>query len=90
MRLSIDLLAEDAQQIVVERQVEAAEPRIALAPRTAAQLVVDAAAFVALGAEHEQPAGGAHRLAFGLHFGLDARHFGVAFRPRRQFGQLAS
>ncbi len=54
--------AEDAQQIVVEAQVEAAEAGIALAARAAAQLVVDAAALVALGAEHEQPAGGEHLL----------------------------
>ena len=56
------LRAEDAQQVVVEAQVEAAEARIALAARAAAQLVVDPAALVALGAEHEQAAGGDHAL----------------------------
>ncbi len=55
------LRAEDAQQIVVEAEVEAAEAGVALAARAAAQLVVDAAALVALGAEHEQAAGGEHR-----------------------------
>ena len=34
--------------------------RVALAARAAAQLVVDAAALVALGADHEQAAGGLH------------------------------
>jgi hypothetical protein len=53
---------EDAQQVVVEAEVEAAEARIALAARAAAQLVVDPAAFVPLGAEHEQPAGLQHLL----------------------------
>ena len=49
---------EDAHQIVFERQEELGTAGIALTAGAAAQLVVDAAAFVALGAEHEQPAGG--------------------------------
>ncbi len=50
--------AEDAHQIVFERQEELGVARVALTARPAAQLVVDAAAFVALGAEHVQAAGG--------------------------------
>ncbi len=42
---------EDAHQVVLQRQEELGMARIALAAGTAAQLVVDAAAFVALGAD---------------------------------------
>ncbi len=49
--------AEDAHQIVFERQEELGAARIALTAGAAAELVVDAAAFVALGAQHEQSAG---------------------------------
>ena len=49
--------AEDAHQIVFEREEEPAGARVALAAGAAAQLVVDAPALVALGADHEQPAG---------------------------------
>ena len=55
--------AEDAHQVVFERQEELRAARIALAAGAAAQLVVDAPALVALGAEHEQPAGLGHGLA---------------------------
>ena len=48
---------EDAHQVVFEREEELRAARIALAAGAAAQLVVDAPALVALGAEHEQPAG---------------------------------
>ena len=51
---------EDAQQRILERQVEAARARVALASRAAAQLVVDAARLVALGADDVQPPGGDH------------------------------
>ncbi len=51
------LRTEDAHQVVVEREVELGAAGIALAARTAAQLVVDAAALVALGAEHVKSAG---------------------------------
>ena len=47
---------EQAHQVVGERQVEAALARVALAAGAAAQLVVDAARLVALGAEHVQAA----------------------------------
>ena len=43
---------EEAEQLVVEAQVEAALARVALAARAAPQLVVDAPALVALAAEH--------------------------------------
>ncbi len=55
-------VAEDAHQVVFERQVEPARARIALAARTAAQLVVDAPRLVALGADDVQAAGGDHLL----------------------------
>ena len=55
-------IAEDAHQVVFERQVEAARARIALAAGAAAQLVVDAARLVALGADDVQAAGGDHRV----------------------------
>ena len=51
---------ENAQQRIFERQVKAARARVALAPGTAAQLVVDAPRLVALGADDVQPAGGDH------------------------------
>ena len=62
---------EEAQQLVVEAQVEAALPRIALAARAAAQLVVDATALVALAAQHVEPAELAHLLALGPAARLD-------------------
>ncbi len=49
---------EDAHQRVFQRQVEARGARVALAARTAAQLVVDAARLVALGGDDAQAAGG--------------------------------
>ena len=57
--------AEDAHQVVLERQVELGAARIALAAGAAAQLVVDAAGFVALGAEHVEAAGGERLLLEG-------------------------
>ena len=48
--------AEDAHQVVLEGQVEARRPGVALAARPAPQLVVDATRLVALGAEHVQAA----------------------------------
>ena len=52
---------EDAHQVVFERQVEARGARVALAAGAAAQLVVDAARFVAFGADDVQAAGGLDR-----------------------------
>ena len=47
---------EDAHQVVFERQVEARRAGVALAAGAAAQLVVDAAGFVPLGADDVQAA----------------------------------
>src|SRR5262249_58523381 len=55
--------AEDAQQVVFQREVEARRSRIALPARAPAQLVVDAAGLVALGPEDVQAAHGDHLLA---------------------------
>ena len=63
--------AEDAHQIVFERQEEARAARVALAAGAAAQLVVDAARLVALGAEDVQAAGGEHLLLLGVALGLE-------------------
>ena len=54
---------EQADQVVFGRQVEAALALVALAPRAAAELVVDAPAFVAFGAEHVEAAEVGHALA---------------------------
>ena len=80
---------EDSQQIVVEAEVKARQARIALTPRTAAQLVVDAAAFVALGAQHEQTARFQHLLLFGDDLGPDAGgRFLIFGRTLDQIGML--
>ena len=67
--------AEDAHQIVFERQKELRVAGVALAAGTAAQLVVDAPALVPLGAEHVKAAG-AERLL------LQPRDLGADFRRR--------
>ena len=54
------LRPEDAHQIVLQAEIEFRGAGIALAARPAAQLIVDAPAFVALGAENEQAARGDH------------------------------
>ena len=71
------LLAEDAQQVVIEAEIKAAKARVALAARAAAQLIVDAAALVTLGAEDEQPANSADRVALGGNLGLDPSDRGI-------------
>ena len=48
-------LAEQAQKVVLEREVEAGLARVALPTGAAAQLVVDAPRLVALGADDAQP-----------------------------------
>ena len=55
--------AEDAHQVVLQRQEELRAAGIALTAGAAAQLVVDAAALVALGADDVEAAGGERRLA---------------------------
>ena len=59
------LAAEDAQQIVFEREEEARRAGIALAAGAAAKLVIDAAGFVAFGAENVQAAEGDDFVALG-------------------------
>jgi hypothetical protein len=49
---------EDAHQVVLQREEELGASIVALATAAAAQLVIDAPRFMALGAEHEQTAGG--------------------------------
>ena len=63
--------AEDPHQVVLEAEVEVGAPRVALAAGAAAELVVDAAAFVALGRQHVEPSRRQHaRLGVG-DLGLD-------------------
>ena len=50
--------AEQAHEIIFEREVELRNARVPLTSRTTAQLVVDAAALVALGTDHTQTASG--------------------------------
>ncbi len=59
------LRPEDAHQVVLEGQEEGRPPGIALTARTAAQLIVDAAALVPFGGENEQAAGFDHRFFVG-------------------------
>ena len=54
---------EDPQQVVLEREEELGRARIALTAGAPAQLVVDAAALVALGADDVQAAAGHHLAA---------------------------
>ena len=54
--------AEDPHQIVFQRQEELRAAGVALTAGTAAQLVVDAARFMALGADDVEPAGLGHGL----------------------------
>ena len=61
-RLHARRVAENAHQIIFERQIEPARTRIALAAGAAAQLIVDAPRFVALRADDVQAAGGDHLL----------------------------
>ena len=56
--------AEDAHQVVFEREVELGAAGVALAAGAAAQLVVDAPAFVPLGADHVEAAGVERRCFF--------------------------
>ena len=64
---------EAPHQLVAQRQVEPGLARVALAAGAAAQLVVDAPGFVALGAEHVEPADGDDVLGLLGRFGLDLR-----------------
>src|SRR3546814_1324625 len=52
------LRPEDPHQVVFEAEIEFRGAGVALAAGTAAELIVDAAALVPLGRQHEQAAGG--------------------------------
>ena len=74
--------AEAAHQIVLEAQEELRAAGIALAAGAAAQLVVDAPALVALGADDEQAAGVHDALALGLDLGADRLGLRTLRAPR--------
>src|SRR6185437_4868695 len=78
--------AEDTQQVVFQRQVEARGTRVALAAGTTAQLVVGTPGLVPLGADDVQATGRQHLLVQLLPLRLDAGavDFAGAFRQRRQ------
>ena len=69
---------EDAHQIVLQRQEEFRAARVALAAGPAAQLVVDAAAFVTFGADDVEAARGNGLFLEGGDFGADRRFRGIA------------
>ncbi len=76
--------AEDPHQVVLQRQVEARRAGVALAAGAAAQLVVDAARLVALGAEDVQAAERHHALALVLvEQRLHPRELRARARPAR-------
>src|SRR5208282_6332695 len=60
-------------QVVFERKIEARRAGIALAAGASAQLIINAARFVAFGAEDVQPAGLDHFLMFLVRVVLVAR-----------------
>ena len=62
---------EDAHQVVFQRQIKARRSRIALAAGPATKLIVDAAAFMALGADDMQAAGRDDLLLVLFAVGLD-------------------
>src|SRR5208282_4592076 len=59
------LAAENTQEIVFEREEESRGAGIALAASAAAKLIINAASFVALGAENVQAAHGDHFIMLG-------------------------
>ena len=61
---------EQAHEVILEREVELGLARVALTAGTTTQLVVDAAALVALGADDAETAGSQHVLALGRAGGL--------------------
>ena len=73
------VVAEDAHQVVFQRQEELRCTRVALAARAAAQLVVDAPALVALGTEDVKAADLQHPLLFRDDFSADLVGLRVIF-----------
>ena len=80
------IAAEQAHEVVFEREVELRRARVALASRTATQLVVDTARLVALGADDAQAARGEHLLVFLFANGARTNECLVAFLIRRRRG----
>src|SRR5262249_52660763 len=85
--------AEDAHEVVFERQEELGMAGVGLAAGAAAQLVVDAPALVTLGAEHVEPASVERLLLEPGNFGLNVSRFyvdlsGLAFDARKALFQL--
>ena len=66
------LFGEDAHQVIFEREIEARGTGIALTAGAATQLIVDAAGFVAFGAENVQTAGSDHFIVLFIGFLLVA------------------
>src|SRR5690606_8353612 len=82
------LRAEDAHQVVLERQIEARMAGIALAARTTAELIVDPPALVALGADDVEAAGPDRLLLELARLGADLRLAGGALRTFRHVSEL--
>ena len=78
--------AENAHQIVVERQEELGAARVALTAGAAAQLIVDAPTFVPLGADDVEAAGLQRLFLETRDLGPDFGLLGLAFRAFRQTG----
>ena len=74
--------AEDAHEVIFERQEEFRMAGIALAAGAAAQLVIDAAAFVPLGAEHIEPTGGQAPFPSAARLVCESRQHAGFFRAR--------
>src|SRR6202171_2124579 len=79
------LAAENAQEGILERQIEARRARVALASRAAAQLVVDAPRLVALGADGVQSAGGDDLIVEDLPLAAHLADAQIAFGLRYRF-----
>ena len=79
------LAAEDAQQRIFERKVETRRAGIALAAGPAAQLIVDAARLVALGANDMQAAGGDDGLVANLPLRAQLADLQVLLGLRQRF-----
>ena len=72
---------EDAHQIIFQRKEEARSARVPLAAGTAAQLVINAPAFMAFRANHEKPARLVHDGPRRINLGLVARKHRFKLRP---------
>ena len=78
------LATENAHQVIFHRQEEFRPARISLPSRATAQLVVDTAAFMPLGADNIQATGLARLILEARHFGADfsfAGSAGFPFKP---------